>query len=110
MDCCKINLENFPHNEDINTGLVAVQDGVHEFKFNAMNFTVLSYKKTFGIGDPIIIPQGLLSEDFTYKFTIKQPDATNFETTVDSVTCDTFVLRTYISTNTLCDDYICDNQ
>lgn len=108
MDCCKTNLGKFPHNQNIDTGLVATQAGTHEFQFSAANFTELSYKKYFGIGDKIIIPKKVLNEDFVYSFVIKQPDGVTFKQDVDGVPCENFILRTYVSTNNNCDEYICN--
>lgn len=108
IDCCKKDLGKFPHNQNIDTGLEAVQTGTHEFQFSAMNFTEFSYKKYFTIGDKITIPKNVLNEDFIYNFQIKQPDGEYFLAEIDGLGCPNLMLRTYISTNKICNDYICD--
>jgi len=108
MECCKKDLGKFPHNQNIDTGLIAAKTGTHEFQFSAANFTEFSYKKYFTIGDKIIIPKKVLNEDFIYNFQIKQPDGTLFVAPFGDGGCENLVLRTYVSTNNLCNDYICN--
>jgi hypothetical protein len=104
MECCKNDIGKFPHNEAINTGIVVPVYGTYEIELSAMNFTTFKLKQKYGAGDTIIIPQGTLCEDFLYNFTVKKPDGTFLQ--VNS--CENFILKTYISTNNLCDDYVCN--
>ena len=99
MACCKNNLGEFPHNRDIDTGVVALQTGTHELRLKAANFTTQSLWLNVTLGGNIIIPQGNLNENFTYSFTIIQPDGTILEVT----DCSNFSLTTFISTAS-CDD------
>ena len=104
MSCCKKILGEKPHNEDIDCGVQASQNGVHKFRLKGPNFTQFVIKKTFSIGEDIVIPKLTLCEDFLYEFQIEQPD----KTFAESDGCSTFTVQTIISTNRDCADYCCN--
>jgi hypothetical protein len=103
MDCCKTELGNFPHNQDINTQLSTDEVGVHVIEFDSINGTRL--KLEVNITDPnsetIIIPKGYLNESYYYCFTIKKPSGTYI---VDENDCNKFCISTYIQTFPECGD------
>lgn len=98
MECCKNELGNFPHTEEIKTGLISSQTGSHKLEFFGPNFASFSKQYYFFAGAEIIIPQGVLNEDSLYKLKIKQPDGTYYE----KEECENFTFRTYIETNNEC--------
>lgn len=98
-NCCHNDLGCFPHNKDIDTGLLAEQAGVYNLMFIGPNFSRFSKLIYFAIGAAIIIPKGVLNEDFQYTFQIIQPDGV--AVLVD--TCPNFSFKTFINI-TDCDD------
>lgn len=100
MACCKNKIGEFPHNRDIETGIVSTVTGLHELRFKASNFTRQSVWVNISVaGDEFVIPQGTLNENFTYSFEIVKPDGSLLSET----DCTTFELTTYINTIT-CED------
>lgn len=93
MSCCKNDLGEFPHNQEILTGIDAAQTGLHKLTFTGPNYTKFSKYLRFTAAEEIAIPVGLLNEDFQYTLVITQPDNTNIE--VDE--CENFSLRTFIN-------------
>lgn len=93
MSCCKNELGQFPHNRDINTGVSAVQSGIHELRFTGPNYVRFSKFLTLAEFDDIVIPQGLLNEDCAYSLEIIQPDSTLLSLT----DCTNFALTTFIN-------------
>lgn len=103
MSCCNNYLGKFPHNEDINTGIIANATGEFIFKFDYLGngFEII----VDGIIDePLIIPSGQLNENFTYRFIIVDPNGDNMEI----YDCEDFSLKTFINTN-ICND-VCDTS
>lgn len=101
MDCCKNELGNFPHNADIHTGIFVIGGGDYVFNAGKINGTILAFAVTIPDSDTpkeLVIPKGILNEDFYYCFTIKDPLG---EPIIENY-CDTFCLKTYIETNTTC--------
>lgn len=101
MDCCKNELGNFPHNADIPTGIMVLGGGDYVFNAGKINGTVFAFPVTIPDVDTpteLVIPKGILNEDFYYCFTVKNP-AGNFVETND---CQNYCLKTYIETNTTC--------
>lgn len=99
MSCCKNDLGEFAHNQEIDTGLVADGTGVYHFEFVGPNGCKFSKYIYFADGEGLVIPQGILNEDFTYLFTITGPDGALLE--VDE--CSNFGLKTFINIVS-CDD------
>lgn len=99
MSCCLNDLGSFPHNRDINTGLAANGAGVYELRFTGPNYSKFSKYIAFSDTEDIIIPAGILNEDFQYTLEIFKPDGTNL--LVDE--CQYFGLRTFINIVS-CDD------
>ena len=111
MDCCKNELGNFPHNTDINTGIVITLDGVYSLTFSSINGTSFGLDIDVPSSPPpstLIIPKGKLNEDLYYCFTILQPsdpNAINPTRELLSVDdCTEFCLKTFILTNPDCGD------
>lgn len=101
-NCCNNELGRFPHNEDINTGIKAVQNGYHVLRFMAPNFTWFTLTYYYFANADIIIPKGKLNESFLYTMKILQPDDTYLETD----DCDNYTFTTFINTKACgtCDD------
>jgi hypothetical protein len=101
MDCCKNELGNFPHNADINTGIMVLGGGDYVFNAGTINGTKIKFAVTIpDIDTPseLVIPKGILNEDFYYCFTVTDPGG---EPVIDNY-CEKFCLKTYIETNTTC--------
>jgi actin-related protein len=102
MDCCKTYLGEFPHNKDIDTGLMTDETGVHEIEFSKINGT--KFNLELDIQDPtqsISIPKGSINEDLYYCFTIKKPSGSYI---VNENECANFCLKTYIQIIPNCGD------
>ncbi len=103
MSCCNNYLGRFPHNEDIRTGVFANATGEFIFKFDYLG-------AGFGLtvdgvdGEELVIQKGFLNENFTYRFTIVDPNGDNIEI----YDCENFSLKTYTNINTCQDD--CDTS
>ncbi len=93
MSCCKNDLGSFPHNQDIDTGLVSDSAGVWRLHFTGPNFSKMMKPLSFSNGEAIVIPQGILNEDCLYSLILENPSGVNF--TQDD--CENFVLTTYIN-------------
>ena len=97
MDCCVNDLGMKPHNEDLNTGIVADQTGNYKaiLVFGAARITV-----TFPItlGNKIIVPRPF-NEVYQYSMTIIKPDGNVLEYNK----CPNFTFRTYINIDRLCE-------
>lgn len=103
MSCCTNDLGLKPHNQDINLGLDAEQDGEYKFilDFNGVKTTK---KQTVEIGDDLILPRPF-NEDFIYTMQIIRPDGTLL--VVDD--CDTFIFKTYIAVGE-CEQGACQDE
>lgn len=93
MDCCINDLGRFPHNEIINTGIVATQIGDHFLYMNSATGGTFTLVKNVAIGEEITIAIGQLNESMTYNFKVGQPDGTLIS--VDD--CENFKLQTIIN-------------
>lgn len=103
MACCKNDLGSFPHNKDIDTGLVADDTGVYELLFTGPNYVKFSKYLQVTAGNNIIIPQGVLNEDFLYSLVITKPDGQLLLVNE----CSNHVLKTFINTLACADiDYL----
>lgn len=74
---CSIDLGRFPHNADIDTNLLASQNGGHSVILFMPNGSEVSKDLMLGIGDNIIIERPF-NEDFQYSMKVLQPDGTYF--------------------------------
>jgi hypothetical protein len=101
MDCCKNDLGEFPHTEDVDTGINVDPTGVYKLRFTGPNFTRFEKNYHYTSGHKIVIPKGVLNEDFTYSLEIIKPDGS----TLSQNDCSNFVLRTFINIKE-CDDDI----
>lgn len=99
MSCCRNDLGSFPHNRDINTGILVPAAGKYELRFHAPNWAVFSVFQVLASGEEVVIPQGLLNEDFQYDMEIVKTDGTMIE----QDDCSTFSFRTFIN-KVSCDD------
>ena len=103
MNCCVTDLGLKPHNEDVDTSLLAMQTGIYQALF-AFNGTIqrVSFEGTSGA--KLIIPRPF-NENYIYKFTMLAPDGT--DVTKDG--CANFQFKTYVNINTSCNgtDYEC---
>jgi len=94
MDCCLNDLGKFPHNESLNLGITADQDGDFIFYMISPTGGHFNLKYPFTTGEDLIIPIGALNESMTYKFKIEKPDGSF----VSVDTCENFQLITIINT------------
>jgi len=82
MENCNIlHLGEFPHDADINTGLVAVQDGVHTCKLFIAGIFFKQLEYDLNIGDTLIFEATEISkinENAHVEFIVVQPDTTLF--------------------------------
>lgn len=101
MDCCKNDLGAFAHNDDIDTGIAVETTGVYKLSFVGPNFSHFEKNYYYNVGGTIIIPAGVLNEDFTYKLEILKPDGSVLLVNE----CGNFVLRTFINIRD-CDESI----
>lgn len=99
MDCCKNELGLFAHNKEINTGIEADQTGMFELLFTSPGFSRFSKYYHFETGQNIVIPAGVLNEDFTYKMVISKPDGEAL--LVEE--CPNFIIKTFVNI-VACDD------
>jgi hypothetical protein len=99
MICCKNDIGETAHNKDFDTGIEVNQTGMHELLLTGVNHTRFTKYYHFTAGENIIIPAGILNEDFTYKMIVTQPDGS--ELLINE--CPNFVFRTYIN-KVDCDD------
>lgn len=95
-NCCVNDLGDKPHNEDLDLGVQATQDGIYKaiLFFAGVRITRRFLMVT---GDDLIVPRPF-NETYQYKMQIIQPDGTLLE--IDS--CDTFAFKTYISMDAPC--------
>jgi hypothetical protein len=92
MDCCKNDLGQFPHNEDVDTGALADQVGVWKA---LLTFGAAKITRSFTIAnlnDPIIVPRPF-NELYQYSMQIMKPDNSLLEVT----NCTIFAFKTYIA-------------
>ena len=96
MDCCKIDLGQVPHNEDVNTGILADQAGTWKA---VLTFGCAKITRSFvlAINDPIIVPRPF-NEVYQYSMQIIKPNNDLLE--VDD--CSIFAFRTYINIDQDC--------
>lgn len=94
MDCCINDLGKFPHNEPINLGITAPQDGEFIFYMISPTGGRFNLKYNFLTGEDLIIPIETLNESMAYKFKIEQPDGV----LMTKDTCENFQLTTIINT------------
>lgn len=92
MSCCNNYIGKFAHNEDIQTGIIANATGEFIFKFdylgNGFNIVVDGV-----VDEELVIPFGTLNENFTYHFTVEDPNGDNLEI----YDCEDFSLKTFIN-------------
>ena len=102
MDCCKNDLGQVPHNEDLDIGAAADQIGVWKalLTFGAAKITVSFTIAT--LLDPIIIPRPF-NELYQYSMQIIKPNGDLLEVNK----CSKFVFKTYISIQP-CAEPICE--
>lgn len=106
MDCCNNFLGNYPHNADIDSGIVVPSSGTFKFKFKYLGAIIEKLITVIFdeyIDQNFIIPNDL-NANFLYEFTIEKPDGSLLS--VNS--CTDFSLKTYINI-TDCDS-TCDAE
>jgi hypothetical protein len=101
MSCCIKDLGSFPHNRELNTGIVATITGQYQA---ILFFAGVRITRLFNgvIGSALKIPMPF-NETYLYKLQIIKPDGTNLS--VDN--CDNFAFRIYIAMDLTCPDYEC---
>ena len=97
MNCCKVNLGEFPHNEDINTGIKAPADGTYKLILSFGPDVKQKKETELSANDDIIIKPPFL-ESALYKLQIVDPNG-DFVTFED---CPNFTFKTYIQTTENC--------
>lgn len=93
MDCCINDLGRFPHNEIINTGIIAAQVGDHFLYMNAPTGGTFTLVKNLAIGEALTIAIGQLNESMIYNFKVAQPDGA----LISVADCENFRLQTIIN-------------
>ena len=103
MNCCLNDLGLKPHNEDVDTSVVASQTGVYQALIE-FNGTIQRISFEGAASAKLIIPRPF-NENFIYKFTMIAPDGS--QVTKDA--CPNFQFKTYVNINTSCNgmDYEC---
>lgn len=98
MDCCKNDLGDVPHNQNVGTGVNTDEAGVH---VAILFFAGVRLRRPFSValGDEIEIP-GPFNEMYQYKAQVEKPSGA----LVSLSDCTNFVFKTYISTNEVCDE------
>lgn len=98
MSCCNNYLGEFPHNEPVNTGIIATVTGVYTIR---LQFNGAIIKKEINVtqGDPIVIDQRL-NENYLYKFTIENPNGN----LISQSTCENFSFKTFVNIDSGCDN------
>lgn len=94
MICCSNNLGRFPHNKQIDTGIVVSDSGDYILRMEAANGNTFELVKTIDSPGNIKIEIGELNENMEYKFTVEKPD----ESFVSINNCENFKLKTIINT------------
>lgn len=97
-DCCKNDLGLKPHNEDVDLGIQADQEGIYVFILSFAGIKI-SRKVTLELGADIVIPRPF-NESYLYKAQVKQPDG-EFLSLND---CTNFEFRTYVSADRVCEN------
>jgi len=99
MECCKTYLGEFPHNEDIDTGLTLDESGEHTVTLETINETKLILKVTpADDATTFVIPKGSLNENLLYWMKIKKPSGDYFVTD----DCENYTLKTFIAVDLNC--------
>lgn len=98
MDCCLNDLGDKPHNEDIDLGIDADQDGDY---IAILDFAGVKIRRKIPLitGDPIIIPRPF-NEMYLYKMKVQKPDGSFLA--IDD--CENFIFKTYINITSSCSD------
>jgi hypothetical protein len=104
MDCCVNNLGEFPHNADIDTGIIALVDGEYTLKLDIGGSSIIK-KVTPGIGENIVIARPF-NENFTYKLTIKDPNGD----LVEEDECSNFSFKTFVAITPPCPEPDCEDE
>lgn len=94
MNCCFNYIGKFPHNKQINTGLIADAAGEYILELTSAGGNSFELTKNFEIGNDITIEIGELNEMMSYDLKVKKPDLSYFETD----NCDIYRLQTFINT------------
>lgn len=104
MSCCKKYLGEFPHSENIKTGIIAAIAG--KFTINlGFGSAFLIKEVTVSAGEEIVIPKPF-NENYLYSFTIKDPNGDLVE--IDG--CPNFTLKTFIQITDGCPTNDCDDS
>jgi hypothetical protein len=105
MDCCVNNLGRYPHNKEIDTFILATEQGSHTLYLTDAKGNTFELIKDVEIGEKIKISVGELNENMLYQFKIQQPSG-DYISVND---CEKFQLKTIINTQINgCNDP-CDN-
>lgn len=98
MNCCDNYLGAFPHNENIHTGIPALQNGTYTLELEFAGSKQFKYLNIVAPGEIIVYMP--FNENYTYKMRIKQPDGEYLE--VDG--CSDHTFKTYILIDGDCGD------
>jgi hypothetical protein len=93
-NCCVNNLGRFPHNKQIDTGLVMIESGDYVVLMTAANGNEFELNFTLEGNENIKFDVGVLNENMQYDFQIRKPDDEIYEYN----DCPTFRLKTFINT------------
>lgn len=107
MNCCKNDKGQFPHNQNIDLGVVIPATETWYLEFTGINGTKFEVSVPYTMGDNLIIPKGLLNEDMYYCVKAyywdeeaRVPEKVYLTEGVEE--CDNFCFKTYILTNKDC--------
>lgn len=97
MSCCNNYLGEYPHNESVNTGIIASVTGIYTVRLQYGGVIIKKEIPTTQ-GQPIIIT-GRLNENYLYKFTVEDPNGN----LISELACTNFSFRTYVNITSNCD-------
>jgi hypothetical protein len=106
MTCCINDIGFAPHNQDLSTGIDAIQDGEHTAILFFQGIRI--FRKFPGvIGEELIVPRPF-NESYLYKLQIQQPDGE----LISVNECVDFKFKIYIAADIVCPvpDCIEENQ
>lgn len=99
MSCCYTQLGTFPHNEPINTGIVAEKSGKYVYRLNFLG-AIIYKEQTVEAGDDLIVPVPF-NENYSYELKVIDPDRENVVNPSND-DCDTWMFTTFIAIKENC--------
>lgn len=94
MNCCSNNLGMFPHNKEIDTGILCVIAGTYVINVDSADGNKFAIEQEKEIADKIKFAIGDLNENMEHVFTVTDPNGELIKIN----DCEFFKLQTYINT------------